>query len=148
LDPKKREFIELLKGSGWSQAEAARMLEMTRGGLNGIVTGNTIPSPATLKLFRLLLAERNAGAHGLELREQSPAYGRPAADPETVAHLLDELSKLQTQMKRVGDLTQKLRPSSSSTGHRAGGTEKRSPVDQVGDAIEDVARDGKSHPKP
>ena len=40
---------------GWSQAETARQLGLTRGGVNGIITGDTIPSVATVKLFKLLL---------------------------------------------------------------------------------------------
>jgi transcriptional regulator with XRE-family HTH domain len=57
--PLKREFISLFKASGWTQAEVARQLELTRGGVNGIITGSTVPSQATLKLFKLiLLAEK------------------------------------------------------------------------------------------
>jgi len=57
--PLKREFINLFKASGWTQAEVARQLELTRGGVNGIITGSTVPSQATLKLFKLiLLAEK------------------------------------------------------------------------------------------
>ena len=58
-DPRKTEFIELFRRTGWTQAELARKLEMTRGGVNGIVTGPTIPSAAALQFLRLtLLAER------------------------------------------------------------------------------------------
>lgn len=36
-------------------AETARKLDMTRGGMHGIIHGDTIPSVATVKLFRLVL---------------------------------------------------------------------------------------------
>jgi transcriptional regulator with XRE-family HTH domain len=55
MNPLKQEFIRLFRESGWKQAEIARQLEMTRGGVNGIITGKTVPSHATLKLFQLLL---------------------------------------------------------------------------------------------
>ena len=59
VDAKKAEFIELFRRSGWSQAELARKLEMTRGGVNGYITGPTIPSATALRLFRLtLMGER------------------------------------------------------------------------------------------
>ncbi len=58
MDSAKRDFIQLFNDSGWTQAEAARHLEMTRGGLNGIIKGETVPHPSTLKLFRYILDER------------------------------------------------------------------------------------------
>lgn len=53
----KQEFRELLKASGWSQAEAARQLAMTPSALSQIVRENSPvrPSPVTLRLFGLLL---------------------------------------------------------------------------------------------
>ena len=42
-EPLKKEFIQLFKLSGWTQAEVARQLELTRGGVNGIITGRTVP---------------------------------------------------------------------------------------------------------
>lgn len=49
----KREFIELARRSGWSQAEIARKLKYSRGGVNGIITGPHNPSEPLLELFRL-----------------------------------------------------------------------------------------------
>jgi len=54
-DLRKAEFIALFRRSGWSQAELARKLEMTRGGVNGVITGRTSPSAMALRLFRLIL---------------------------------------------------------------------------------------------
>lgn len=56
MHPRKLEFIELFEKSGWNQAETARELDMTRGGLNGIITGPTVPSAALLKFFKMVLA--------------------------------------------------------------------------------------------
>jgi transcriptional regulator with XRE-family HTH domain len=58
----KREFAELFKASGWSQAEVARHLELTRGGVNGIITGDTEPSPALVKLFKYVLMSQKPDA--------------------------------------------------------------------------------------
>jgi len=53
----KQEFRDLLKASGWSQAEAARQLAMTPSALSQIVRHNSPvrPSLVTLRLFGLLL---------------------------------------------------------------------------------------------
>ena len=55
LPPSKAEFVKLFARSGWSQAEAARHLDLTRGGMHGIIRGDTVPSRGLLKLFRLVL---------------------------------------------------------------------------------------------
>jgi transcriptional regulator with XRE-family HTH domain len=62
MDPLKREFIELFEASGWSQAELGRRIDMTRGGVNGIITGDAVPSMAAVRLFRLVLAQVNPKA--------------------------------------------------------------------------------------
>lgn len=54
--PRKREFAALADHTGWTQAELARKLEITRGGINGLVKGPTVPSPALLKLLRMIVA--------------------------------------------------------------------------------------------
>lgn len=51
----KKEFIDLFKRSGWSQAEAARQLEVERATINGIVTGPKDPSETLFKLMRILV---------------------------------------------------------------------------------------------
>lgn len=80
MDPAKKEFIELFNRSGWSQAEAARHLEMTRGGLNGIVSGDTIPSPATMKLFRYILSDQGIGEGSMMMHDRSASA--PESDME------------------------------------------------------------------
>lgn len=57
MDPLKQEFIELFEASGWSQAEVARQLDLTRSGVNQIVTGTAKPSQTLVRLFRLVLAK-------------------------------------------------------------------------------------------
>lgn len=56
MSPLKREFIQLFEASGYSQADVGRLLELTRSAVNQIITGDNIPSPATVKLFKLILA--------------------------------------------------------------------------------------------
>jgi DNA-binding XRE family transcriptional regulator len=86
VHPLKKEFIEYYKRSGWTQAEAARQLELTRGGVNGIITGPTVPSLATVKLFKLLL------------ESQAPTSTKTKEGPPTkedwAEELLTELRKL------------------------------------------------------
>jgi len=60
----KRRFVELFHASGWSQAETARRMDMTRGGINGIVTGPTVPSPGTVRFLEMLLLEAGAPVPG------------------------------------------------------------------------------------
>ncbi len=53
----KEEFRQLLKASGWSQAEASRQLRMTPSALSQIVRRNSPvhPSAVSLRLFKLLV---------------------------------------------------------------------------------------------
>jgi transcriptional regulator with XRE-family HTH domain len=88
-NPLKAEFLQLFEASGWTQAEVARQLELTRGGVNGIITGGTVPSNATLKLFKLIL-----------LSEKPEAV--TAARPASVQHAEESwLRELLEQMRRV-----------------------------------------------
>ena len=65
----KQEFKELLKQSGWNQAEAARRLELTPASISRYMSEQDEPSKQTLRLFRLLL---NATPMGLQ--DTGPAY--------------------------------------------------------------------------
>jgi transcriptional regulator with XRE-family HTH domain len=72
----KQEFRDLLRASGWTQAEAARQLGMTPSALSQIVRQNSPvrPSPVTLRLFQLLLwREKPEAARAIARREAPPA---------------------------------------------------------------------------
>jgi transcriptional regulator with XRE-family HTH domain len=58
--PRAREFARLLKAAGWSQAEAARRLQLTRGAVSQILSGRTNPRASTLNLLRLLARDQSA----------------------------------------------------------------------------------------
>ncbi|MGA2540993.1 MAG: hypothetical protein ABSG78_05460 [Verrucomicrobiota bacterium] len=75
----KQEFRDLLRASGWSQAEAARQLAMTPSALSQIVRQNSPvrPSPVTLRLFQLLLWREKPEA----LREMASRKALSAAEP-------------------------------------------------------------------
>jgi transcriptional regulator with XRE-family HTH domain len=72
-DPLAREFAALLGATGWSQAEAARKLQITRGAISQIMSGRTRPRASTLNLLRLLARDDGLGSGPVqsspELRE-------------------------------------------------------------------------------
>ena len=83
MDPLKKEFLDLLRLMGWTQAEAARQLCMTSGAVNQIVNPNSTvrPSPTTLRLFKLMVAAQRPerlDAHGLEGKEGPETSFTPA----------------------------------------------------------------------
>lgn len=74
MDALKKEFVELMKVVGWTQAEVARQLCMTSGAVNQIVNPNSPvrPSLTTLRLFKLMVAGERPeamNARTLELKE-------------------------------------------------------------------------------
>src|SRR4051812_10531618 len=89
-NPLKKEFLQLFESSGWSQAEVARQLELTRGGVNGIITGPTVPSLATVKLFQLILASK------APVRANSPGV---SSVEEWAKPLLEELKKIEPSQR-------------------------------------------------
>jgi DNA-binding XRE family transcriptional regulator len=93
VHPLKKEFIEYYKKSGWTQAEAARQLELTRGGVNGIITGQTVPSLATVKLFKLLLESQ--AEPGAKSKESVPPKEEWAESLLAELRKLDEPSRLR-----------------------------------------------------
>jgi transcriptional regulator with XRE-family HTH domain len=78
----KQEFRELLKASGWSQAEAARQLAMTPSALSQIVRENSPvrPSPVTLRLFALLLRWKKPEAPRRTMRQRVARRGEQWED--------------------------------------------------------------------
>lgn len=88
------EFKELLEGSGWSQAEAARRLELQPPSISRYCKGVEQPSRQTLRLFKIILSNEQPeilGPARLELRDDSTMA-------EWERKLLDDLRPLH-----VGD---------------------------------------------
>lgn len=100
MHPLKREFLDLFRASGWSQAEVARRLGMTRGGVNGIVTRETVPSLATVRLFRLVLQNDRPG---IKLPKPTEKPGEldnlPPISEKWIQPLLDDI-RLVNEAKR------------------------------------------------
>lgn len=101
--------MRLLEASGWSQAEAARQLGMTRGGVNQIVSGRNEPSAQTVRLFKMILAGEKpeavsaAGSVGgaYLISEDAAEYGLklsrlPAPDAAAVKQIIDRLESRPT----------------------------------------------------
>ena len=105
MHPLKKEFLNLFEASGWSQAEVARKLEMTRGGINGIVTGETVPSVATVKLFRLILQGEKPG---VRMPPHAVLNGKPTAptQPLGASQELEEHYKAEDWAALLMELNQ------------------------------------------
>ncbi len=68
--PRKSEFLALYQRTGWTQAELARKLELTAGGVSGLVKGETIPSAGLVKLLNLVMLHESP-------KPSAPASRRP-----------------------------------------------------------------------
>jgi transcriptional regulator with XRE-family HTH domain len=91
----KQEFRNLLKASGWSQAEAARQLCMTPSALSQIVRPNSTvkPSHVTLRLFKLLLLREDPDR--LSACAETPQSPTPPARGEAwESELINALRRL------------------------------------------------------
>jgi transcriptional regulator with XRE-family HTH domain len=86
---KNREFLELMAAAGWSQAEVARQLEITSGGVSQIARGHVTPSPVTLRLLRLLVHGTTAASEGAGT---VPAYAQG---------LIRALEEIEPEMREV-----------------------------------------------
>jgi transcriptional regulator with XRE-family HTH domain len=100
LSPAKAEFLAMWESAqqlGWNQSRLAEQLEMSRGGLSGIINGQTTPSAATLKLFRMVLAEAGAPPSTGHLQDRPVAYRTP-----NERRLAEEIARLpKIEMERV-----------------------------------------------
>jgi hypothetical protein len=111
LHPLKKQFIELYQESGWSQAEVARQLELTRGGVNGIITGPTVPSLATVKLFQLILGSRAGDGKSKQLAKAVENWAEPllaelrGLDDSKRAKLVVALADVVRAAKNAGSAT-------------------------------------------
>lgn len=100
MHPLKREFIQLFEASGWNQAECARRLRLTRGGLNGIITGDTTPHEATILLFRMILEKERPEVLRGNLR-MGEGTSKPLP-PEELAQreLMEELERVPASERK------------------------------------------------
>ena len=69
MPQKNNEFSRLLTAARWSQAEAARRLQITPGAVSQICSGKTQPRAATLNLLKLMIARENPKALALHESE-------------------------------------------------------------------------------
>jgi transcriptional regulator with XRE-family HTH domain len=89
VKPENLEFIALFEASGWRQAEAARELKTTRATLSRCLSGDQVPSAPLIKLFELILANRQPGA----LTRNAAAREAALADWEK--RIIDDLRYLR-----------------------------------------------------
>jgi transcriptional regulator with XRE-family HTH domain len=90
LNPLKRQFIELAKLSGWSQAEIGRKLDLSRGGVNGIITGEENPSMALVRLFQFVLNSEQPQLFGGAASIKEGRLPKPKL-PDPAASRFDDL---------------------------------------------------------
>ena len=103
MPPQVPEFVRLLTAAGWSQAEAARRLQITPGAVSQICSGKTLPRPALLNLLKLLVAPVNPEAFK---RHEKAALSR--LEPWE-SELLAELRKLPpTQREWVATMIRQM----------------------------------------
>jgi phage repressor protein C with HTH and peptisase S24 domain len=85
LNPKQNEFALLIESAGWSQAEAARQLQLSRSAVSQILSGKNTPDPQTLELLRSRVL-----AHDLERRSKSALTISETAPPYKTAVTVDK----------------------------------------------------------
>ena len=89
VDPKSEEFARLIAMTGWTQAEVARLLQITPGAVSQLCSGTTRPHARTLNLLKLIVAQKKPGA--LRLHESQ----RSAALAPWESELLEGLRRLR-----------------------------------------------------
>lgn len=92
--------MELFQASGWSQSDLMRLTGMTRGGVNGLVTGPTNPSEATLKLLELLMLKEGKTIPGAEKHPELQEQGQRLEDREILPKLV-EIRKISPKHYRI-----------------------------------------------
>ena len=90
--PRKLEFLALYERTGWTQAELARKLELTAGGVSGLVKGETIPSAGLVKLLNLVMLHESP-------KPSAPASRRPPAAGRGVDRALDRALVVLAQVR-------------------------------------------------
>ena len=97
--PRKREFLALYERTGWTQAELARKLELTAGGVSGVVKGETIPSAGLVKLLNLVMLHEQPKALPPGTRRGVPAGGRGV--DRALDRLLVVLAQVRTSERAI-----------------------------------------------
>jgi transcriptional regulator with XRE-family HTH domain len=88
VEPENKRFVELMETVGWTQAETARRLHMSSGGVNQIVKGTVRPSPQTLALLVRVVADEKPDV-------LAPAReGAAGSDPPELREKFDQLRDL------------------------------------------------------
>jgi transcriptional regulator with XRE-family HTH domain len=88
VDPKTEEFVRLIGAAHWTQAEAARRLQMTPGAVSQICSGRTRPRASTLNLLKMIMGAEHPEI--LSQHERNRATGLAPWESE----LLDSLRRL------------------------------------------------------
>jgi transcriptional regulator with XRE-family HTH domain len=88
LDPKNREFIDLMEAAGWSQAETARRLHLNPASISQFVNGKNRPATSTIQLMKLVIAQDQPEALNVSDRKYTAALEPWAKD------LVDRLRQL------------------------------------------------------
>jgi transcriptional regulator with XRE-family HTH domain len=93
----KQRFIELFKASGWTQAETARRMDMTRGGVNGVVTGPNAPSAASVHFLEMLMLQEGIRVPG---RDRSEV---PGGKPEESSAYCGAAEELTSKLREINE---------------------------------------------
>lgn len=85
-----------MEAAGWNQAETARRLHMSSGGVNQIVKGGVRPSAQTLALLMRVVAEHRPDALAPTRYPLTPE-GLAAPDSPEVRNASDQLRELHAE---------------------------------------------------
>ena len=84
---------ELRTARGWTQADLARRLGITRNGVNSWEQGLSVPSPASLVELAKIFSVSTDYLLGLECKEGMDTSGLNARQKQLVAELVNELRR-------------------------------------------------------
>jgi transcriptional regulator with XRE-family HTH domain len=124
LEPENQEFRELLKRSEWSQSEAARQLKVSPGLVSQYLSGFTRPSTTTLKLFRMLVEDKEQQEATIQLPRTSPDSLRESS--ERLAEIAQADPQKFETVRQVIKLVNNHLPKNKGTRQRRGNGNGRS----------------------
>ena len=76
MDALWKEFVQMVKQSGWRQREVARQLELTKGAVSHIMTGRNRPNPTVVRLRNRKIESRFKRKGAEALRRRGPKKRR------------------------------------------------------------------------